>query len=169
MGLKHYLTAWCSHGTEFVSALCFAALLGLAKGVNVALHAQVPPDSGVVVGSAVTMAGLQRAFEMFSESSHARNTSGGLEIAQVEVFYPFNYVGLHDRQWDLVIIEGWFKMINAFIHEVSSGSSYEREHFLSTYSKADVLGTSYVRHYLLPYPVFHGDPLGVCVRRTSRC
>ncbi|CAM9530263.1 unnamed protein product, partial [Ectocarpus sp. 12 AP-2014] len=36
----------------------------------------------------------------------------------VRIFYPFNYEGLHARSWDLVIIEGWFEMINSFIHEV---------------------------------------------------
>lgn len=39
-------------------------------------------------------------------------------MENVNIFYPFEYRGLHARSWDLVIIEGWFGMINSFIHEV---------------------------------------------------
>lgn len=103
-----------------------------AVGINVALHAQVPPSSEMVVGSAVTMAGVRQAFLRRSGSSSGGeglnekdgeiiNEEGGsrdTKIAHAQVFYPFEYGGLHERHWDLVIIEGWFKMINVFIHEV---------------------------------------------------
>lgn len=103
-----------------------------AVGINVALHAQVPPSSEMVVGSAVTMAGVRQALLRRSGSSNGSgwlnekdsemiNEEGGsrdIKIAHAQVFYPFEYGGLHERHWDLVIIEGWFKMINVFIHEV---------------------------------------------------
>lgn len=97
-------------------------------GINVALHAQVPPSSEMVVGSAVTMAGVRQALLRRSTRSGeaagkgCKNTNEGhsrdIKIAHAQVFYPFEYGGLHERHWDLVIIEGWFKMINVFIHEV---------------------------------------------------
>ncbi|CAM9347902.1 unnamed protein product [Discosporangium mesarthrocarpum] len=43
-------------------------------------------------------------------------------INHAQVFFPFQYDGLHDRQWDLVIIEGWFEMITSFIHEIRAVS-----------------------------------------------
>lgn len=90
----------------------------LAVGMNVALHAQVPPSTGVVVGSAVTMTGLKSALLKHRDATGADNL-GIDHISRVEIFYPFSYVALHDHAWDLVIIEGWFEMINVFIHEVS--------------------------------------------------
>lgn len=101
-------------------------------GINVALHAQVPPSSEMVVGSAVTMAGVRQALlrrpgnssgEVSGEKDGEKINEGGrstedIKIAHAQVFYPFEYGGLHERDWDLVIIEGWFKMINVFIHEV---------------------------------------------------
>ena len=98
-------------------------------GVNVALHAQVPPSSEMVVGSAVTMAGVRQALLRRSGSSSGEvsgekdskkiyDEGRDIKIAHAQVFYPFEYGGLHERHWDLVIIEGWFKMINVFIHEV---------------------------------------------------
>ena len=111
------------------------ALLSLfycAQCVNVALHAQVAPSSKQIVGSAVTMAGVRQALL-------SRNRGGGTtvqpgrniaadsategrrwRVENVTIFYPFEYHGLHDRSWDLVIIEGWFMMINSFIHEVTA-------------------------------------------------
>lgn len=102
---------------------------------RVALHAQVSPGQGFVVGSVITTAGNPdivsweanrppdlRTFRFVSfmtmmvgmeEAFKARDD---VEVAQT--FYPFEYKGLHDHQWDLVVIEGWFPMINSFIHEV---------------------------------------------------
>lgn len=124
----------CNHAFPSTSALAIFTLVFQgawkilaisADGINVALHAQVPPSEDMVVGSAITMAGVKQAL------LGRRGYSGGeinrgkdmhhlsdLRIAHAEIFYPFTYGGLHDRPWDLVIIEGWFKMINAFIHEV---------------------------------------------------
>ncbi|CAN0006813.1 unnamed protein product, partial [Hapterophycus canaliculatus] len=82
--------------------------------MNVALHAQAPASREMVVGSAVTMAGVRQAL---LSRDQRRKISG--------VFYPFEYGGLHETSWDLVIIEGWFGMINAFIHEVRA-ISYPR-------------------------------------------
>lgn len=45
-------------------------------------------------------------------------------VENVTIFYPFEYQGLHDRSWDLVIIEGWFGMINSFIHEVRNAHKH---------------------------------------------
>lgn len=99
--------------------------------INVALHAQAPPSSEMVVGSAVTMAGVRQALlrrpgsssgggsgEKDSKKISEEGRSRDIKIAHAQVFYPFEYGGLHERHWDLVIIEGWFKMINVFIHEV---------------------------------------------------
>lgn len=101
-------------------------LSGDESSINVALHAQVPPSAGFVVGSAVTMAGVRQALlnrgrREPNGSADGGNTgifSAAVEVAHTQTFYPFDYAGLHDRAWDLVIIEGWFQMINAFIHEV---------------------------------------------------
>lgn len=94
-----------------------------------ALHAQAPPSSEQIVGSAVTMAGVRQA--LLSENRRGdtlqRRKKNGVDnitqgrrwsVENVTIFYPFVYNGLHDRSWDLVIIEGWFAMINSFIHEV---------------------------------------------------
>ncbi|CAM9136392.1 unnamed protein product [Ectocarpus sp. 8 AP-2014] len=115
-----------------------------SRGVlrNVALHAQRPPSPQAVVGSAVTMAGVRQALlrRDWKRSDNAapsgrkdsdgstveggRWSGEGTKITQqedqphVRIFYPFYYEGLHARSWDLVIIEGWFGMINSFIHEV---------------------------------------------------
>jgi glycosyltransferase involved in cell wall biosynthesis len=76
--------------------------------LNVALHAQVSSkSSGMVVGSEITCAGFKNSFEALDH-----------QVEHVEVFYPFEYVNLTARNWDLVLIEGWFEMIHAFIHEV---------------------------------------------------
>lgn len=110
---------------------------------NVALHAQRPPSPQAVVGSAVTMAGVRQALlrrdwkRSANATTSGRKDSGGSTVEggrwsgegakitqqeedqpHVRIFYPFNYEGLHARSWDLVIIEGWFGMINSFIHEV---------------------------------------------------
>lgn len=119
-----------------VDLLRYGLVLGLASaasstsaGINVALHAQVPPSSEMVVGSAVTMAGVRQALlrrhngKMHAEGVSSAQQGNTIKIAHAEVFYPFTYSGLHERQWDLVIIEGWFKMINVFIHEVWTGGS----------------------------------------------
>ena len=100
--------------------LC-AALLPLAAPLNVALHAQASfSRSGMVVGSEVTCAGLKRAFEALPPSGG----EGG--VPYVEVFSPFNYDALTARQWDIVVIEGWFTQIHAFIHEVRRTSAAAR-------------------------------------------
>ncbi|CAM9991617.1 unnamed protein product, partial [Scytosiphon promiscuus] len=95
---------------------------------NVALHAQARASKEMVVGSAVTMAGVRQALLTRDERKNGgafmrdKEDGGGgfadVKTENVTVFYPFDYGGLHDRSWDLVIIEGWFGMINAFIHEV---------------------------------------------------
>lgn len=73
------------------------------KPLNIALHAQVDPIYNKIVGSVITTDGLKAAFKK-------RN-----EINKVETFYPFSYNNLFDTKWDLIIIEGWFMMINEFI------------------------------------------------------
>lgn len=86
----------------------------LGRPLNVALHAQVSPSSGFVVGSVMTTTGLRNALMQ------------RVDVGTVETFYPFEYQGLHDTEWDLVIIEGWFKSVNAFIHEVRRISAWRR-------------------------------------------
>ncbi|CAM9321794.1 unnamed protein product, partial [Phaeothamnion confervicola] len=89
---------------------------------NVALHAQVSPDAGFIVGSVITTAGMRAAL-LSGAATGLEGAGEGNFTAAVDhgqIFYPFSYDGLHDRAWDLVIIEGWFEMINAFIHEVRS-------------------------------------------------
>lgn len=110
-------------------------VLAASVGVNVALHAQVPPSADMVVGSAVTMAGVRRA--LLNRNYGCDGVPGGegghcgAEIAHAQIFYPFAYEGLHDRRWDLVIIEGWFKMINVFIHEVRVPELVDKSPFRS--------------------------------------
>lgn len=70
--------------------------------LNIALHAQVDPTD-MIVGSVITTEGLKAAFDKRYEVGH------------VEIFYPFFYSHLYDRKWDIVIIGGWFSMINDFI------------------------------------------------------
>ncbi|KAG5178868.1 hypothetical protein JKP88DRAFT_280775 [Tribonema minus] len=77
----------------------------LQHKLNVALHAQVDPGSGFIVGSVLTTEGMKQAL-----------------LDSGKVFYPFAYTGLHDRVWDIAIIEGYTLMINAFIHEVRRAS-----------------------------------------------
>lgn len=129
----------CRRGCQVRSCVLYLALLTclgsktwcvVSTGINVALHAQVPPSTEKVVGSAVTMAGVRQA--LLRRHQDSGNVAGGrdddqlvegriseVKIAHAQIFYPFEYDGLHERPWDLVIIEGWFKMINVFIHEVS--------------------------------------------------
>ena len=93
--------------------LLLAALLGLARRdgaerpLAVALHAQAAP-SAIVVGSVLTTAGLGAALRERAD------------VRRVEIFYPFEYGGLSAEPWDLVIVEGWFEAVNAFIHEVGA-------------------------------------------------
>ena len=78
-----------------------------AGGLAVALHAQAYPEQGgVIVGSVMTTNGLKRALLR----------TGRVRVAQS--FYPFHYAGIAEERWDLVVIEGWFEMSTAFIHEV---------------------------------------------------
>lgn len=95
------------------------------NGISVALHAQAQPSSAQIVGSAVTMAGVRQALLGRDGSGSTMQTGRKSDaerrrwsVENVTIFYPFEYSGLHDRSWDLVIIEGWFAMINSFIHEV---------------------------------------------------
>lgn len=112
--------------------------------MSVALHAQARASKEMVVGSAVTMAGVRQALlssngrrngsAKLLESEGGGSNLADIEIANVSVFYPFEYSGLHDRSWDLVIIEGWFGMINAFIHEVRSSRICVRKQCSETHS-----------------------------------
>lgn len=78
-----------------------------AEGLAVALHAQAyPAEGGYIVGSVMTTNGLKRALLR----------SGRVRVAKS--FYPFHYTGLDDEAWDVLLIEGWFEMSNALIHEM---------------------------------------------------
>ena len=77
---------------------------------NIALHAQVAPDPKQVVGSVITTDGLRAALRQRAD------------VNVVETFYPFKYTRLFERQWDVVLIEGWFPMIHDFIHIARSQS-----------------------------------------------
>lgn len=72
-------------------------------GLNIALHAQVHPDSGKVVGSVITTDGLRAAF----------SKRGDVSICSV--FHPFRYHGFSETQWDLIVIEGWFPSMTDFL------------------------------------------------------
>ena len=108
----------CSNATTAAAASSSSSSLtgGSAArllGLHVALHAQVAPASGFVVGSVMTTMGLRAALLRLPA------------VASVEVFFPFDYgtesgraATMFDRQWDLVTIEGWFPSINSFIHEI---------------------------------------------------
>ena len=93
--------------------LLLAVLLALARRggardhpLAIALHAQAAPTSTIVVGSVLTTAGLGAALRERAD------------VRLVEIFYPFEYGGLSAEPWDLVIVEGWFEAVSAFIHEV---------------------------------------------------
>ena len=94
-------------GSLLLLALLARCAAAAEEGLAVALHAQAyPVEGGVIVGSVMTTNGLKRALLR----------SGRVRVARS--FYPFHYSGIADEAWDLVIIEGWFEMSNAFIHEV---------------------------------------------------
>lgn len=85
--------------------------LRLRLKYNIALHAQVAPDPKQVVGSVITTDGLLSALSKRSD------------VGIVRIFYPFRYQKLFDTQWDVVIIEGWFLLIDDFIQIVRSHSA----------------------------------------------
>ena len=96
-----------SMGSLLLLALLARCAAAAEEGLAVALHAQAyPVEGGLIVGSVMTTNGLKRALLR----------SGRVRVARS--FYPFHYSGIADEAWDLVIIEGWFEMSNAFIHEV---------------------------------------------------
>lgn len=80
------------------------------RKLNIALHAQVSPEGGSIVGSVLTTDGLQAAFKLRQETS------------LVQIFYPYSYKDIFITQWDLIIIEGWFMMIHEFIQLIRSHS-----------------------------------------------
>ena len=91
--------------------LCIASVISSSnKHLNIALHAQVNPLSGNIVGSVLTTDGLKAAFQLRPE------------VAYVNIYYPFTYEGFFLIQWDVVIMEGWFFMIHEFIQLVRSHS-----------------------------------------------
>lgn len=81
----------------FIDLWCFGG------SINIALHAQVSPSSGKIVGSVITTQGLKQAFLRRPE------------VDKVEIFFPFDYSPMFLTKWDLVVIEGWFLSINSFI------------------------------------------------------
>ena len=97
-------------GSLLLLALLARCAAAAEEGLAVALHAQAyPVEGGVIVGSVMTTNGLKRALLR----------SGRVRVARS--FYPFHYSGIADEAWDLVIIEGWFEMSNAFIQENFTG------------------------------------------------
>ena len=103
----------CDNSSSSSSSSLTGGSAARLRGLHVALHAQVAPASGFVVGSVMTTMGLRAALLRLPA------------VASVEVFFPFDYgtesgraATMFDRQWDLVIIEGWFPSINSFIHEI---------------------------------------------------
>ena len=52
---------------------------------------------------------------------------------------PRRYAGIADEPWDVIVIEGWFEAVNAFIHEVClRGRVRERQLRLPDFSCANV-------------------------------
>ena len=99
-----------------VHAIIFHALVAAStpppRRINVALHAQSRfGEHGWVAGSEVTTAGLKRALLARTDA-----------VGAVEVFAPFVYSALGDREWDLVLIEGWTPSVPSFIHAVRRAS-----------------------------------------------
>jgi hypothetical protein len=78
--------------------------------LKIALHAQVAPEGGSIVGSVLTTDGLKAALDLRAEASF------------VKIFYPYSYTGFFEVRWDLIVIEGWFLMIHEFIQIVRSHS-----------------------------------------------
>lgn len=139
--LRQLIMAVVKYKGDFARWALLGSLLSLLRytrgksSMNVALHAQVPPSKDMVVGSTVTMAGVRQALLSRGHSGntmpaggkdYGNSTTEGRRLREenTTIFYPFHYDGLHDRSWDLVIIEGWFWMINAFIHEVRTRTAY---------------------------------------------
>ena len=78
----------------------------------VGLHAQAAySTSGFVVGSEITCRGLQSAF-----SRHRRVQT------PVPIMYPGRHKALWRRTFDLVLVEGWFPSIGAWLHELRRNS-----------------------------------------------
>lgn len=72
--------------------------------IHVALHAQVFPElNDKVVGSVMTTSGILAALVKRPE------------IASCSIFYPFYYDDFFEKNWSLVIIEGWYPTIHNFI------------------------------------------------------
>jgi hypothetical protein len=74
------------------------------SALTIALHAQVNPASGVIVGSIITTSGLKRAFQ-----------KRGRDVNVVHMINPSDYNVYFNVVYDLVIIEGWFLSIDNFI------------------------------------------------------
>ena len=90
--------------TKFlIFCLCYYVYV---NALNIALHAQLHPSSGKIVGSVITTEGMKQAFLKRSYQSHEITCS---------IFYPFHYPGFYNTKWDLILIEGWFPTIHDFI------------------------------------------------------
>jgi glycosyltransferase involved in cell wall biosynthesis len=74
-----------------------------SKYVKIALHGQVSPKHGKIVGSVITTNSLKNSFIRRPE------------VLVCEIFFPYSYQGLYDHKWNLIIIEGWFPSIHDFI------------------------------------------------------
>jgi spore maturation protein CgeB len=87
--------------------------------MNVALHAQAEPSPHMIVGSVLTTNGLKAALNTMKQRSASTDSSlSQSSPGLVTTFYPFGYAKLYNSGcWDVVIIEGYFFMISAFIHE----------------------------------------------------
>lgn len=77
--------------------------LHVEAGYNIALHAQVAPDQGKIVGSVITTNGLKAALKK------------RLDVDTVQIFYPTQHKGFFDTNWDVLIIEGWFLSLAEFV------------------------------------------------------
>ena len=73
------------------------------RGYRIALHAQVIPTEHKVVGSVITTNGLKAALKK------------RFDVSLVEIFYPGQYKGYLEREWDFLVIEGWFLGLPEFI------------------------------------------------------
>ncbi|GMH93822.1 hypothetical protein TrVE_jg1881 [Triparma verrucosa] len=79
--------------------------------VRISLHAQAPPSDSLIVGSILTTSGI---------SSSLATPALSAKAVHVRTYYPFHYESANTDCFDLMIIEGYFMMISAFIHEARS-------------------------------------------------
>lgn len=84
--------------------------------LTVYFHAQAPPTSSLIVGSILTTSGLSASLPTAAPIS---------AVSSNVTFYPFHYPSLLLPTCpSLVVIEGYFLLIDSFIHELRRANAH---------------------------------------------